>query len=302
MRVITCARGGLVVEEDLLAALESGQVAGAALDVFPVEPATESRFFGRDDVICTPHLGASTAEAQENVALQVAEQVCDFLLDGAVVNAINMPSVTAEEAKQLGPYMALGARLGTYLGQIADENIRAISVEYEGAAAEINPKPVTACVLAGLLSQQLDSVNTVSAPAVARSRNIAVTEARHDRQVDYPTLLRVTVEADGHRRTIAGSLFGNSRPRIVEIAGVAIEAEFAAHMLYVRNQDKPGFIGQLGHVLGDAGINIAAFNNGRSQPGADALCLVSTDEKVDEATMARILAIPHVLRVRALRF
>jgi D-3-phosphoglycerate dehydrogenase len=302
VRVINCARGGLVVEEDLLAALESGQVAGAALDVFPVEPATESRFFGRDDVICTPHLGASTAEAQENVALQVAEQICDFLLEGAVVNAINMPSVTAEEAKQLGPYMALGARLGTYLGQIADENIRAISVEYEGAAAEINPKPVTACVLAGLLSQQLDSVNTVSAPAVARSRNIAVTEARHDRQVDYPTLLRVTVEADGHRRTIAGSLFGNSRPRIVEIAGVAIEAEFAAHMLYVRNQDKPGFIGQLGHVLGDAGINIAAFNNGRSQPGADALCLVSTDEKVDEATMARILAIPHVLRVRALRF
>ena len=302
VRIINCARGGLIVEDDLLAALESGQVGGAGLDVFLTEPAHESRLFGRDDVICTPHLGASTTEAQENVALQVAEQICDFLLDGAVVNAINMPSVTAEEAKQLGPYMALGARLGTYLGQLADANIRSISVEYEGHAAAVNPKPVTACVLAGLLSQQLDSVNTVSAPALARSRNISVTETRHDRPTDYPTLIRVAVDADGHRRTIAGSLFGNQRPRIVELAGVAIEAEFAPHMLYVRNQDRPGFIGRLGQVLGDAQINIAAFANGRASPGADAICLVSTDQPVTEPMLATIRAIPHVLRARALRF
>jgi D-3-phosphoglycerate dehydrogenase len=302
VRIVNCARGGLVVESDLLAALGDGRVAGAALDVFLTEPAHESPLFGRDDVICTPHLGASTTEAQENVALQVAEQICDFLLDGAVVNAINMPSVTAEEARQLGPYMALGARLGTYLGQLSDDNIRAIAVEYEGHAAEINPKPVTACVLAGLLSQQLDSVNTVSAPVLARARNIAVTETRHDRQTDYPTLIRVTVESDGHRRTIAGSLFGNQKPRIVELAGVTIEAEFAPNMLYVRNQDRPGFIGRLGQVLGDAQINIAAFGNGRSKPGEDAICLVSTDQPVTDEALAMIRAIPHVLRVRALRF
>jgi len=302
VRLVNCARGGLIVEEDLRAALDSGQVGGAALDVFPVEPPSASPLFGRDDVICTPHLGASTAEAQENVALQVAEQICDFLCDGAVVNAVNMPSVTAEEARQLGPYMTLGTRLGAYLGQLSDENIHAIAIEYEGQAGSINPKPVTACVLAGFLSQQLDSVNTVSAPLLARARNIAVTETRHDRQTDYPTLIRVTVEAAGHRRTIAGSLFGNQRPRIVEIAGVPIEAEFWPHLLYVRNQDRPGFIGQLGRMLGDAQINIAAFHNGRSRPGADAICLVATDEPVGDATLADLRALPHVLRVRALKF
>jgi D-3-phosphoglycerate dehydrogenase len=302
VRIVNCARGGLIVEKDLLAALQSGQVAGAALDVFLTEPATDNALFGRDDVVCTPHLGASTTEAQENVALQVAEQICDYLLEGAVMNAVNMPSVSGEEAKQLGPYMALGTKLGSYLGQLADSDIRSIAVEYEGLAAGINTKPVTACVLAGLLSQQLDSVNTVSAPVIARARNIAVTETRHDRQVDYPTLLRVTLEADGNTRTIAGSLFGNQRPRIVEIAGVPIEAEFSSHMLYVRNADKPGFIGQLGRVLGDDLINIAAFNNGRSKPGADAICLVATDQPVTEATLARIGAIPNVLRARTLRF
>ena len=302
VRIINCARGGLVVEEDLKAALDSGQVAGAALDVFLTEPATANPLFGREDVIATPHLGASTAEAQENVALQVAEQICDFLLDGAVVNAVNMPSVSGEEAKQLGPYMTLGTKLGSYLGQLSDETITAITIEYEGHAAEINTKPVTACVLAGVLSQQLDTVNTVSAPVMARSRNIAVTEMRHDRQLDYPTLIRVTVDVTGHRRRIAGSLFGNQRPRIVEIAEVPIEAEFAPYMLYVRNRDKPGFIGHLGQVLGDAEINIAAFNNGRTKPGADAICLVATDEPVTEAVLARLLAIPHVLRARTLRF
>ncbi len=302
VRIINCARGGLIVEADLKAALDSGQVAGAALDVFLAEPATTNALFGREDLIATPHLGASTAEAQENVALQVAEQICDFLLDGAVVNAVNMPSVSGEEAKQLGPYMTLGTKLGSYLGQLSDENITAIAIEYEGHAAEINTKPVTACVLAGLLSQQLETVNTVSAPAMARLRNIAVTEMRHDRQLDYPTLIRVSVEATGNRRRIAGSLFGNQRPRIVEIAEVPIEAEFSPFMLYVRNRDKPGFIGQLGRVLGDAEINIAAFNNGRTKAGADAICLVATDQPVTDDVLAKIRDIPHVLRARMLRF
>jgi D-3-phosphoglycerate dehydrogenase len=302
VRLVNCARGGLVVEADLLAALEAGHVAGAALDVFATEPATASPLFGRDDVICTPHLGAATAEAQEKVAVQVAEQICDFLLDGAIDNAVNVPSVSGEEARTLGPYMALATRLGSYLGQLEDENVRSIAVEYEGHAAGINARPVTACVLAGFLSRQLETVNTVSAPALARAREIAVTETRHDRALDYPTLIRVTVEAADHRRVIAGSLFGGGAPRIVAIADVPIEAEFAPHMLYVRNEDRPGFIGRLGQTLGDAGINIASFHLGRSAPGATAICLVAVDQRIGDDVMARIRAIPHVRRARVLTF
>jgi D-3-phosphoglycerate dehydrogenase len=302
VRIVNCARGGLIVEADLRAALDSGQVAGAALDVFLSEPATENPLFGRDDVICTPHLGASTLEAQENVALQVAEQICDFLLDGAINNAVNVPSVTGEEAKKLGPYMALATKLGSYLGQLEDENVRSIAVEYEGHVAELSARPITACVLAGFLSRQLETVNTVSAPALARARNIAVTETRHDRAIDYPSLLRVTIEAEGHSRVIAGSLFGNGTPRIVAIADVPIEAEFAPHMLYVRNEDRPGFIGRLGQTLGDAGINIASFHLGRSAPGETAICLVAVDQRIGDDVLERIRAIPHVRRARTLAF
>ena len=213
-----------------------------------------------------------------------------------------MPAVSGEEAKKLAPYMALGTLLGSYLGQIADDNVSAIAVEFEGHAAELNPRPITACVLAGFLSRQLESVNTVSAPAIARARNIAVTETRHDRALDYPTLVRVTVESAGHKRVIAGSLFGSHVPRIVAIADVAIEAEFAPLMLYVRNQDKPGFIGHLGRLLGDADINIASFHLGRSAPGADAICLVAVDQPIPDGVLARIRAIPQVLRARTLRF
>jgi D-3-phosphoglycerate dehydrogenase len=302
VRIVNCARGGLIVEEDLKAALDSGQVAGAALDVFLTEPAKENPLFGRDDVICTPHLGASTGEAQENVALQVAEQMSDFLLTGAVTNAVNMPSVSAEDAPKLKPYMQLATNLGSYLGQLQDENVTSISIEYEGAVSALNTKPLTACVLAGFLGAQLESVNSVSAPAVARERGIAVTEARHDRASDYPTLIRVTVASQGQTRKIAGSLFGNAKPRIVDIAEVPLEAEFMPHMLYVRNQDKPGFIGSIGRLFGDAGINIASLNLGRQTRGGEAICLIAVDQPIGEAILGKIRALPQVLRARALRF
>jgi len=302
VRIVNCARGGLIVEEDLKAALDSGQVAGAALDVFLTEPAKENPLFGRDDVICTPHLGASTGEAQENVALQVAEQMSDFLLTGAVTNAVNMPSVSAEDAPKLKPYMQLATNLGSYLGQLQDENVTSISIEYEGAVSALNTKPLTACVLAGFLGAQLESANSVSAPAVARERGIAVTEARHDRASDYPTLIRVTVASQGQTRKIAGSLFGNAKPRIVDIAEVPLEAEFMPHMLYVRNQDKPGFIGSIGRLFGDAGINIASLNLGRQTRGGEAICLIAVDQPIGEAILGKIRALPQVLRARALRF
>src|SRR5689334_2323472 len=298
VRIINCARGGLIVEEDLRAALDSGHVAGAALDVFPVEPAKENLLFGRDDVIATPHLGASTTEAQENVALQIAEQIADFLLHGAVINAVNMPSVSGEDAPKLRPYMELATKLGSFAGQVVERNIRRVRIEYEGHAAHLNQKPLTACVLTGLLQPQLETVNMVNAPVVARERDIAVTEVKHDRSVDYQTLIRITIEAEDRTRRIAGTLIAD-KPRIVEIDQIAIEAEFFPNVLYIRNQDKPGFVGNLGRTLGEAGINIATFHMGRLTPGGDAICLILVDQPVNDIVLASVCALPHVVRVKS---
>jgi D-3-phosphoglycerate dehydrogenase len=301
VRIINCARGGLIVEQDLKAALDSGHVAGAALDVFPVEPAKENILFGREDVITTPHLGASTTEAQENVAVQVAEQIADFLMAGAVTNAVNTPSVSGEDAPKLKPYMALATKLGSFLGQLTDRNIRAVRIEYEGHVAQLNVKPLTACVLTGVLRPQLETVNMVNAPVVARERNIAVTETKHDRATDYHTLIRLTVEAEDRTRSIVGTLIAD-RPRVVEIGGIPAEVEFGPNLLYVRNKDKPGFVGDLGRLLGDSGINIATFGLGRTAPGQDAICLTVVDQPITEAILAKIRKIPLVVKVQALRF
>ncbi len=302
VQIINCARGGLVEEAALLAALESGQVAGAAIDVFAVEPATASPLFGRDDVIVTPHLGASTSEAQENVALQVAEQMADFLLTGAVVNAINVPSVSAEEAAALRPYMRLGTLLGSFAGQMTEEAIDAVEIAFEGDAAAINVKPVTAAMLTGLLAPLLESVNMVSAPVIARERNMQVTEMTGAHTPDYQTLVRVSVTCAGRTRTVAGSLFAGSKPRVVEVQGMAFEAELDGPMLFVRNRDKPGFIGALGGVLGDAGVNIASFHLGRIGPGEDAICLVQVDQPIGEPLLAAVRSLPHVVQAKTLQF
>ncbi|MCB9960032.1 MAG: phosphoglycerate dehydrogenase [Rhodospirillaceae bacterium] len=302
VRLINCARGGLIVEADLKAALESGQVAGAALDVFSKEPAKENVLFGQPNVVCTPHLGASTSEAQENVALQVAEQMSDYLVHGAVSNALNMASVTADEAPRLAPYLKLAEQLGSFAGQITETGLQAVSVDYEGEAAELNTRPLTACMLMGLLRPLLTSVNMVSAPLIARERDIDVRETRRDRAPDYQTLVRLTVTTEQRRRSVTGTLFGGAKPRIVEIEDIPLEAEVSPHMLFVRNNDKPGLIGRLGTMLGDAGINIASFHLGRKGEGADAIALVAIDQAVPDALMDQICVLPDVVRVRALRF
>ncbi|MEI8394512.1 MAG: phosphoglycerate dehydrogenase [Rhodospirillaceae bacterium] len=302
VHIINCARGGLIVEEDLKAAILSGQVAGAALDVFPVEPAKQSIFFGMDQVICTPHLGASTSEAQENVALQVAEQIADFLITGAVVNALNMPSVSAEDAPKLRPYMKLAEQLGSFAGQITDAGLKAVTIEYEGQVAELNTRPLTQLVLKGLLGPLLTSVNMVNAPVIARDRNIAVSETKRERSSDYHTLIKVTVTTDQSTRVLTGSLFGGDKPRLVGIDDVSVEAELSPTMLFTRNEDKPGYIGRLGGILGDHGVNIATFHLGRNAPGANAIALVSVDQLVDEALLARIRQLPGVVNAVALSF
>jgi D-3-phosphoglycerate dehydrogenase / 2-oxoglutarate reductase len=305
VRIINCARGGLLDELALAEAIRCGHVAGAALDVFETEPATQSPLFELENVVCTPHVGAATAEAQENVALQVAEQMSDFLLTGAVANAINMPSVSAEDAPRLKPYMELCRLLGAFAGQLthAREGVmRRVLVEYEGHAAALNTRPLTAAVLAGLMTPVMVGINMVNAPVAAREHGIEVAETVHDRDSEYQTLVRVTVETDQLARSVAGTLFAGSRPRIVEIKGIKVEADFAPHMLYVTNQDKPGFIGRFGATLAGAGINIATFHLGRASQGGDAICLVSVDEKVPEDVLAMVRTLPLVVQATSLAF
>jgi D-3-phosphoglycerate dehydrogenase len=302
VRIINCARGGLIDEEALKEALESGHVAGAALDVFREEPAKANPLFGTPGLVATPHLGASTTEAQVNVAIQVAEQMAEFLTRGGVTNALNMPSLSAEEAPRLRPYMALAEKLGSLIGQLAHGGIKGLSIEVEGAAAELNMKPITGAVLAGFMRVHSDTVNMVNAPFLAKERGLDVREIRHDRETDYHTLLRVSAMTAAGERTVSGTLFGNSAPRLVEIFGIRVEAELEGNMIYIVNEDAPGFIGRLGTTLGEAGINIATFSLGRLAAGGEAVALISVDSPVGPDVTGRIAALPGVKRVTPLRF
>lgn len=302
VRLINCARGGLIVEADLKAALDSGHVAGAALDVFEVEPAKENPLFNHPKVVCTPHLGASTVEAQENVALQVAEQMADFLLQGAIANAINMPSVSAEDAPKLKPYMKLAEQLGSFAGQLATDDAHEIQIEYEGVVSSLNIKPLTALVLAGFLKPTMESVNIVSAPARVKERGISVAETKREKAENYQTIMRVTVTGTSGKFTIAGTIVGHEHPRVIDVNGLPTEASLHDEMLYVLNKDQPGLIGAVGTILGDNKINISNFNLGRI-PGKDkAVALISVDGRVPSEIVAEIARISQVERVQVLRF
>jgi D-3-phosphoglycerate dehydrogenase len=302
VRIINCARGGLVDEAALRAALDAGKVAGAAFDVFVTEPATENVLFGHPNVVSTPHLGAATSEAQENVALQVAEQMSDYLLRGAISNAVNFPSISAEEAPKLRPFIALAEKLGSFAGQLTDIPIQYIVIEYAGDVGEINTRALTSAALAGVLQPMLGTVNMVSAPVVARERGIRVDEVRQTQRGAYETYIRLTVKAGDFERSVAGTVFSDGKPRIIQIKGIELEAEFGPHMLYVTNQDKPGFIGAIGMLLGDAGVNIATFNLGRKAQGEDAICLVQIDEPVPAEVLKAIHLLPHVRQAKPLAF
>jgi D-3-phosphoglycerate dehydrogenase len=301
-RLINCARGGLVDEAAVKAALDSGHLAGAAFDVFAEEPARSNPLFGNERVVSTPHLGASTTEAQENVALQVAEQISDFLLTGAVTNALNMPSISAEEAQRVRPWIALAEKLGGFAGQLTETSIAAVEIVYDGTAAGLNTRALTQAALCGLLKPTLSEVNMVNAPLVARERGIRFSEVRRDQQGAYEGYIKLTVTTEQLIRSVAGTVFSNNRPRLIQIKSIDMDAEFAPHMLYITNEDKPGFIGRLGTLLGNAGVNIANFNLGRSAPGADAIALLQVDEPVPDKVLADIRALPLVKQARALAF
>ncbi len=303
VRIINCARGGLVDEGALKVALDAGHVAGAALDVFEEEPAKSNMLFGNEKVVATPHLGASTSEAQENVAIQVAEQIADYLLTGAITNALNMPSISASEAQQVKPWIVLSEKLGAFVGQLVESSMESVEILYEGTAAELNQRALTQAALSGLLKPALAEVNMVNAPIIAKERGIKISETRRDQQGIYEGYIKVTATLnDGTTRRVAGTVFSDGRPRLIQVKDINLDAEFAPHMLYVVNEDKPGFIGRLGTLLGETGVNIANFNLGREKAGADAIALIEVDGDLDDKVLAQINKLPLVKLARELNF
>ena len=302
VRIINCARGGLVVEADLAAAIKSGHVAGAGFDVFETEPATESVLFGLPGVVCTPHLGASTTEAQENVALQVAEQMSDYLVRGAVSNAINMPSITAEEAPRLKPFIRLADVLGSFVGQVTESAIKEVEILYDGAAAEMNTKALSSALLAGLIRTQVADVNMVSAPIMVKERGIIVSESKRDKSGVFDGYIKLTVTTANQTRSVAGTCFSDGKPRFIQIKGINLEADIGAHMVYTTNKDVPGIIGTIGTVFGSAGVNIANFSLGRDKPGGDAIALLYVDAPVSQTVLDELMAKPGVVTAKPLVF
>jgi D-3-phosphoglycerate dehydrogenase len=302
IRIINCARGGLVDEEALAEALKSGHVAGAAFDVFAVEPATQSPLFNLPNVVVTPHLGAATTEAQENVAIQVAEQLSDFLNNGAVSNAINMPSITAEEAPILGPFVKLATHLGAFAGQLTDEPIKEINITYDGKVAEMNTKALASAAIAGVMQAQNPDVNMVSAPVIAAERGIKVSNTTQEKSGVFDSYIKLTVKTDKRERSVAGTVFSDGKPRFIQIKGINIDAEVGAHMLYTTNEDVPGIIGTLGQVMGTHGVNIANFTLGRTETGGRAIALLYLDEAPDQKAIDALRETGMFKTVSALRF
>ncbi|WP_170342108.1 phosphoglycerate dehydrogenase [Ruegeria arenilitoris] len=302
VRIINCARGGLVDEEALAELIKSGHVAGAAFDVFSEEPAKENPLFGLPNVVCTPHLGAATTEAQENVALQVAEQISNYLLTGAVENALNMPSVTAEEAKVMGPWIKLAGHLGSFIGQMTDEPIKAINILYDGVAAQMNLAALNCAVVAGIMKRSNPEVNMVSAPVVAKERGVKISTTNQDKSGAFEGYIKVTVVTDKRERSIGGTVFSDGKPRFIQIKGINIDAEVGAHMLYTTNEDVPGIIGTLGKTMGEHGVNIANFTLGRAQAGGEAIALLYVDEPVPAEARAKLAETGLFTQIKPLEF
>ncbi|TVQ54724.1 MAG: phosphoglycerate dehydrogenase [Rhodobacteraceae bacterium] len=303
-RLINAARGGLVDEAAVAEALSEGRLAGAAFDVFAVEPARDNPLFHAPNAICTPHLGASTTEAQENVALQIAEQMSDFLLTGAIQNAINAPSITAEEAPLLKPWVRVCEVLGGFAGQLTQSAIKEIEIEYVGHVGELNLKPLTAALTAALLKPSMGqgAVNMVSAPLMAHERGIAIAETRREAQGAFGSYVRLSVTTEQQTRAVAATVFSDGKPRFVQIKNVDVEAEPMPFMLYTTNEDTPGYIGALGAKLGALGVNIATMALGRAEKGGEAIALLGVDEAVTPEMLADIKTLKQVRDARALAF
>jgi D-3-phosphoglycerate dehydrogenase / 2-oxoglutarate reductase len=298
--VVNCARGGIVDEAALFDACQSGKLRAAALDVFAEEPARGNPLFELENVSCTPHIGASTDEAQENVAVQVAEQMSDFLLQGSVRNAVNMPSLSEDEARMLGPYLLLCRRLGQLQGQIVSPGYTRVAVHFEGQAAGLNRKPLINAVLQGLLAESMEEVNAVNAMVLAKERGIDVEESASERSEHFLSQIRVEIEGDAGHHSVAGTVFDEVRPRLVSIDACEIEMAPEGRMLFVRNYDRPGVVAGIGAALAAADINIGDFRLGRNPDMAEAIALVTVDSRPPADLIAALHELPNIIDVRYL--
>jgi D-3-phosphoglycerate dehydrogenase len=299
--IINCARGGIVNEKDLADALKSGKVGGAALDVFETEPPGSSPLLEFDHVICTPHLGASTAEAQMNVTVAVAEQIINYLKTGTIVNAVNVPAVTGELLVKLQPYLTLAERMGCLQAQLAEGAIEAVSIKYLGDFLGLDMTPVTSAALRGLLAPFLeDEVNFVNAPIIAKERGIKVTESRSVEAEDFANLITIDTTSSKVSNMVSGTIFGKHEPRIVRINTFRIEVVPEGHLLLIHNADKPGAIGSIGTVLGQHNINIARMHVGQEKDGGRNVILLDTDTPTPPETLKELQALPLVKSVTPL--
>jgi D-3-phosphoglycerate dehydrogenase len=300
--LINCARGGIIHEKDLYDAIKTGKVAGAALDVFEKEPATGNPLLELEEVVSTPHLGASTGEAQENVSIAIAQQIADYLTLGEVRNAVNMPAVSPDILPFLRPYLRLGEKLGSFLGQISNYAIDEVLIEYLGEVVEYGTKPITISVLKGLLTPFVgETVNFVNAPVMAKERGIRITESTSDKAEDFASLIALTARSKMEQNYIAGALFGRKELRIVKLNDFFIEAIPEGYVLLVNNYDKPGVIGNLGNALGSRNINIATMQFGRDQMGGNAISLLHLDAPLPPGMLGEILRLPNIISVRQIQ-
>ncbi|MEQ8367933.1 MAG: phosphoglycerate dehydrogenase, partial [Roseicyclus sp.] len=302
VRIINCARGGLVDEAALADLIKSGHVAGAAFDVFKEEPATENPLFNLPNVVVTPHLGAATTEAQENVALQVAEQMSDYLLTGAVSNALNMPSVTAAEAAIMGPWVKLAEHLGAFVGQLTEEAIKEIEIVYNGSVSSMNLQALNCAAIAGVMKASNPDVNMVSAPVIAKERGIDLSTTTQDKTGVFDGYIRLVVKTELRERSIAGTVFSDGKPRFIQIKGINIDAEIGSHMLYTTNDDVPGIIGTLGQTMGENGVNIANFTLGRNAAGGEAIALLYLDAPPPANVLGKLRDTGLFKQIRTLQF
>lgn len=302
VRIVNCARGGIINEQDLYDAARSGKVAGAALDVFEKEPPGDLPLLKLDQIICTPHLGASTTEAQLNVAIKVAEQIADYLVGGTIRNAVNFPSIPADRLAKLQPYITLAEKMGGFAAQIYEGSISEITLEFRGDAADINTEPVTIGAIKGILNPILEeSVNFVNAPVIAKERGIEIKETRSEDSGDYHNLIVMKIIANGNELTISGTLFSKEDPRIIGIDRFPVEIIPEGIMLYIQNNDKPGVIGNIGTILGENNINIARMHFGRETKGGKALSVVNVDAEVSEDLLKKIKGMPNIIFVKPIR-
>ena len=299
--LINCARGGLVDELALRIALEKGHLKGAALDVFAEEPAKENPLFGLENVICTPHLGASTTEAQEKVAIQIAEQISDYLLEGSIKNALNAPNLSMEEIRQLKPYLQLANFLGAFAGQLTHTAITGLTITYSGDAVKLNLEPLTTQVVQSLLAPHFSDINVINAREVARNRGMHIIEAKEDMEEVYHNRMTISVVTTDKTRSVCGTIV-HDQPRLVEIKGIKLESEFGKHMLYITNQDQPGVIGAIGNFAAEKGINIANMHLGRRESHGDAISLLELDAPVTHDDLEALRAIKHIRNAHYLNF